>query len=334
MDKNKIVILFPCVGRRVGLVQSFRQACEELNLDCVIVGADKTEMTPAYQICDKKYTVESVLHSRYAQQISDIIKHEQVDLLVPTVDLDLMLWAQRQQEMAGLGCTTLISSPKVIEICMDKRNTFTFLKEHGFDTPHTMSIEDVDSTVLNYPIILKPWDGYASKHNKIVHDPEEFEFYSQRIPNCIVQEHVVGEEITSDVLVDFEGKVRCVVPRLRMQTRAGEVSKGKTVRHEETIRQAAAFVEKLQCGPGIITVQSFLTHDERILFFDVNPRFGGGVPLSIKAGANFPLWILQWLIGQDPEISMNNWKDGLIMLRYDAEVWVENQIKGASNNCF
>ena len=34
-------------------------------------------------------------------------------------------------------------------------------------------------------------------------------------------------------------------------------------------------------------------------------RFGGGVPLSIKAGANFPKWILQELQGQEPLIENN-----------------------------
>ena len=56
-------------------------------------------------------------------------------------------------------------------------------------------------------------------------------------------------------------------------------------------------------------------------FIEVNPRFGGGVPLSIKAGANFPKWLLQELINRKPNIQFDNFKDGLIMLRYDDEIW-------------
>lgn len=325
MKKKKFVILFPCVGRRVSLVQAFRDACQRLNLDCVIVGADKTELTPAYQICDKRYKVHPVLNEKYPEQIREIIKKEGVDLLVPTVDLDLMLWAQQREQFKELGCTPLISSPQVVEICIDKRNTFSFLQQHGFETPDTISVTEAEKIpALNFPVILKPWDGYASKYNRLVHDRDEFDFYAERIPNCIVQERVLGDEITSDVLVDFQGRVRCIVPRLRMQTRAGEVSKGQTFFHEKVIQQTRKLVETMQAGPGIITVQSFLTPDDRVLFFDVNPRFGGGIPLAIKAGADFPLWIVQWLLGQDPQISMNGWKAGLIMLRYDAEVWLES----------
>ena len=84
----------------------------------------------------------------------------------------------------------------------------------------------------------------------------------------------------------------------------------------------AALVEKLGAGPGVITLQLFLTDEGRIKFIEINPRFGGGVPLSIKAGANFPKWILQELTDGKPKIRPDGFKDGLTMLRYDSEVWL------------
>ena len=88
--------------------------------------------------------------------------------------------------------------------------------------------------------------------------------------------------------------------------------------------QAARLVETLGAGPGVITLQLFLTPDKKVKFIEINPRFGGGVPLSIKAGADFPKWILQECLGYRPRINATGVKDGLIMLRYDSEVWLEN----------
>jgi len=72
-----------------------------------------------------------------------------------------------------------------------------------------------------------------------------------------------------------------------------------------------------------------------VKFFDVNPRFGGGVPLAIRAGADFPKWLIQEHLGQDPEIDPNAWESGLAMLRYDeavfrraAEVGLDDPILG------
>jgi len=43
--------------------------------------------------------------------------------------------------------------------------------------------------------------------------------------------------------------------------------------------------------------------------------------LSIKAGANFPRWLVQWWRGEDPRIRLDGWREGLLMLRYDEAVW-------------
>jgi carbamoyl-phosphate synthase large subunit len=86
--------------------------------------------------------------------------------------------------------------------------------------------------------------------------------------------------------------------------------------------QAARLVETLRAGPGVITLQLFITDDGHVKFIEINPRFGGGVPLSIKAGADFPKWILRELLGQKPRIRFDGFTDKLIMLRYDGEVWL------------
>ena len=89
------------------------------------------------------------------------------------------------------------------------------------------------------------------------------------------------------------------------------------------MKTAAKVVELLKAGPGLITIQCFLTPSGGIKFIEINPRFGGGAPLAIEAGANFPKWIFQQLTGHKPKIGWAGFKDKLIMLRYDSEVWLE-----------
>jgi carbamoyl-phosphate synthase large subunit len=157
----------------------------------------------------------------------------------------------------------------------------------------------------------------------VVNNRQELLVFSRRTPNCIVQEFVEGTEYTCDVYIDLDMKVRCVVPRRRIEVRAGEVSKGQVIKNEAIMNRAAEFAKALKAGPGVITVQCFLRSDGRIVFTDINPRFGGGVPLAIKAGANFPKWILEELTGRKLRIKFDGFKNNLIMLRYDAEVWLD-----------
>jgi carbamoyl-phosphate synthase large subunit len=248
-----------------------------------------------------------------------------VKLLIPTVDLDLKRLAQNKRKFGALGCRVLVSDPDVIDICQDKRKTYKFLLSNNFDTPATISINTAlknRKSKTRFPLFVKPWDGSAGRGNAVVSNRKELLFYSKRIPNPICQELVKGTEYTCDVYVDFEMKARCVVPRKRIEVRAGEVSKGQVEKNTRIMSEATSLVEKLGAGPGVITLQLFLTDTGKIKFIEINPRFGGGVPLSIKAGADFPKWILQELTGRKPNIRPNNIKDGLIMLRYDSEVWL------------
>ena len=322
---RNVNILFTCIGRRVSLLNSFRRAARQLKIDFLALGTDTTELSPALQLCDKSFLVKSTTHANYVRELLTIVKTNKVKLLVPTVDLDLKLLSQNKAKFTAVGCCVLVSTPDVVDICQDKRKTYRFLLKNGFDTPVTMSVRAaLSKRQLNWPCFLKPWDGYASRGNAVVNNRKELRFFAKRIPNCIVQEFIKGAEHTCDVYVDFDMKVRCVVPRRRIEVRAGEVSKSQVVKHAGIMSEAARLVERLGAGAGVITLQLFLTDNGEVKFIEINPRFGGGVPLSIKAGANFPKWILQEILGKKTSICFDGFKDNLIMLRYDDEVWLES----------
>lgn len=322
---ESLSVLFACIGRRVSLLNSFRRAAKQLKINASFFGTDTTQLSPALQLCDKGFLVKPVTHPGYIRQLLSIVKANKVKLLIPTVDLDLKILARNKPKFAAVGCCVLISAPDVVDICQDKRKTYRFLVRNGFDTPVTLSVAAaLSSRKLNWPCFLKPWDGYASRGNAVVKNRKELAFFARRMPNAICQEFIEGTEYTCDVYVDFNMKVRCVVPRKRIEVRAGEVSKGQVIKHPDICGKAAKLVETLGAGPGVITLQLFLNDDDKVKFIEINPRFGGGVPLSIKAGANFPKWILQSLLGRRTNIHFDGFKDNLIMLRYDDEVWVRN----------
>jgi len=323
--RNSLNVLFTCIGRRVSLLESFRRAAKQLKINAAFFGTDTTDLSSALQLCDEGFLVKPTTHPGYIKQLLSIVKANKVKLLVPTVDLDLKVLARNKPKFASMGCRVLVSTPQVVDICQDKRKTYQFLAKNGFDTALTMSVRSaLSKRKLNWPCFLKPWDGYAGRGNAVVNNRTELLFYAKRIPNAICQEFIEGTEYTCDVYIDFGMKVRCVVPRKRIEIRAGEVSKGQVVKNPRIMSNAAKLVETLGAGPGVITLQLFLTDDDKVKFIEINPRFGGGAPLSIKAGANFPKWILKELSGKKTNIPSDGFEDDLIMLRYDSEVWLKN----------
>jgi carbamoyl-phosphate synthase large subunit len=64
-----------------------------------------------------------------------------------------------------------------------------------------------------------------------------------------------------------------------------------------------------------LNVQLFVAADQ-IAFLELNPRFGGGFPLTWAAGARLPELVLDGGSRSDA-------RPGLVMLRYDDAVFVE-----------
>ena len=247
-------------------------------------------------------------------------------MVVPLIDTELHLLAPHRALFAAQGVTLVVSSPETTEIALDKRRTREFFDAHGFASP---AVLDADAILADpaaaYPFFLKPADGSCSIGATRIDDAESLAFHAKHTANAMVQELVRGQEFTLDVLVDFDGRVRCVVPRLRMETRAGEVSKGMTVKDPVLLAAGRRLVEALPGAVGCITVQLFLTPDREVKFIEVNPRFGGGFPLADAAGAKYPEWLVAWALGRNPIIALDGWTDGLVMLRYDDAVFVRRE---------
>jgi carbamoyl-phosphate synthase large subunit len=328
MDKNKTFnILFTSAGRRVSLIRYFREALTNLGLTGHIVATDMNKAAAALHVSDSYEEVPPVVDSGYISRLMDICLKYDIRLVIPLIDTELLLLAIHKREFQKMGATFLVSSIRANEICSDKRKTYAFFKKIGIETPEIFNYADMlKAGPSAYPVLLKPKNGSASIGVTKIRDKRELAFFKARIRNSIIQEFVTGEEYTLDILADLHGKVRSVVPRLRIETRAGEVSKGMTVKNQAIIALGKKVVESLPGAFGCITVQCFLTSNGNVKFIEINPRFGGGFPLAYKAGANFPRWIIEMLLGKNSDISIDGWQDGLVMLRYDEGIFITREM--------
>ena len=132
------------------------------------------------------------------------------------------------------------------------------------------------------------------------------------------------DEYTVDIYFNKFGKLRSLVPRLRIETRAGEISKGVTSKGivYDYLKDK---LQNLKGVRGCINLQLFVKLKEKLFkAIEINPRFGGGYPLSYAAGANFPKMIIQEYILNEDINFVDDWEDNLLMLRYDSNVFVND----------
>ncbi|MFQ5805483.1 MAG: ATP-grasp domain-containing protein [Phycisphaerae bacterium] len=317
-------LLVTCVGRRVELLQAFRAAAKRLGVKLCLVGSDSTATAPALTCADQRVLVPPIENNGYIPALLDAVRQHGVKALIPTIDTDLLPVSKHRREFEDTGCIPLIADPEVINICRDKILTYEFLEKHGIDTPTTYTPAAIRAlTDRRYPYFIKPRYGSASLLVHKIEDELDLNYYLQRIPEPIVQRFVEGLEHTLDVYVGLAGVPRCVVPRARWQVRSGEVSKGVVVKDRKIMEAGKRVVEALgRSVRGLVTLQCIVTADHRVRFIEINPRFGGGAPLGIAAGADYPAWLIQELCGQTPEIEFDGFRHGLTMLRYDWSVFM------------
>jgi carbamoyl-phosphate synthase large subunit len=252
-------------------------------------------------------------------------KHS-VDLVVPTIDPELPVYAAARDEFSSAGTTVAVGSAEVVAIAADKSRTHEWLTGNGFPTVGQATPGEVraDPRAWPFPLVVKPRHGSAAIGFCVVNDVPAFDL-AVRAGDVVVQTVAPGVEYTVDVLVERSGRCVCAVPRRRLEVRAGEVSKAVTMRSAELEALAVAVSEALPGAYGVITLQIFRDDDTaRMAVIEMNARFGGGFPLSREAGADFPRWLLEEVTGMPSSATTDGWRDGLVMLRYDAAVFLDD----------
>lgn len=320
-------ILFTGVGRRIELLQAFRNAALVLNKELKIYGADMAGTAPALAYCDYTRKVIAMKDPGYIDNLLKICKDDRIDLLIPTIDTDLLVLSKNRERFIEIGTKVMISSPEMIRICRDKNLTSQFFLDCGLHAP--MPVHNWKEYKNGFPAFIKPKDGSSSINAFKVENEEELEMYAHQIEDYIVQPFVSGKEYTIDIFCNWEGKPISIVPRERLQIRAGEVLKTRITMDSQMIEEAKVLCKAFSpCGP--MTVQLIRDEHDIDWFIEINPRYGGGAPLSMKSGARSAEAVLHLLDGEKVEYK-NEVADGAIYSRFDQSVCItegKNTIKG------
>ena len=139
----------------------------------------------------------------------------------------------------------------------------------------------------------------------------------------MIQPFVDGEEYTVDIFCDFDSRPVFITPRIRLAVRAGEVLKSQIVEDETIIEECKRLIEQFK-PVGAITVQLIKDKKTNInQYIEINPRFGGGAPLSIMAGADSAKATLRLLNGEKLSYQENAAENGAVFSRFDQTVRVQ-----------
>jgi len=318
-------ILITSAGKRVTLVKQFQNELKSVYpYSKVLTTEMNPKMSPAALVSDGCFQVLSVTSKGYIEELLDICIKNEVKVIIPTIDTELLVLSLHKKMFLEHGIQPIVSDFLFIETCRDKRNTEIFLIQNDIHVPKA-----IDKNNPTFPLFAKPYDGSLSKDLFVLKSIEELTPTILNNPKLIFMEYidkVEYKEFTVDMYYGKDNFVKGIVPRERVEIRAGEINKGFTRKN-----YLVDFLKKrLEYIPGVIgciCIQVFYKEiDNDVVGIEINPRFGGGYPLSYSAKANFPANIIkEYIIGEEVLYS-DSWLNNTLMLRYDSEVIVYDKI--------
>lgn len=314
-------ILITSAGKRVALTKYFKETLNRFFPEAKVFVTDMNpDMAPVSYVSDGAIQVPRVTTPEYPEILLKICEENEIGMIVATIDTELLLLSGLKDRFKEKGINVMVSDRTFVSLCRDKRNTGVFFEQHSVRVP-----KEIDKYNPTFPMFAKPYDGSLSTNIHYIKTSEELTTEILNDPKLMFMEYIdkkVYKEYTVDMYYGKDNKVKCIVPRERIEIRAGEINKGRTAKNEilTFLKEKLGYIKGCV---GCICIQLFFHPETKdMVGIEINPRFGGGYPLTYKCGGNFPeLLIREYFLGEDIEY-FDDWKDGMLMLRYDDAIFV------------
>jgi carbamoyl-phosphate synthase large subunit len=219
-----------------------------------------------------------------------------IDVLVPTVDSELLPLAEARTRFAEVGTELLACPEDTLRSCVDKWTLHQRCRE-AIPVPETRLIdEEFDPDSVPLPVVVKPRIGSGSRGVRLVSSRAELQAVD-RDGSLLAQEELPGIEHSLDVLATTGGRVVAVVPRARLKIDSGIAVTARTVRSERLESFGGAVAERIGVT-YVANVQVKEARDGHPRLLEVNPRFPGSMPLTVASGVDMPRLCLAAALGR------------------------------------
>lgn len=332
-----------------GIIKSLRKVDE---YDFYIVGIDINPYIAAKAMVDKYIVGPKASDADYIEKLLLLCSEEKIDVVLPMVSQELILFSDHITEFRNIGTEVSISNSLPLKKAINKGSLLKSLDEKGFSVPRYSIIntpKELKKAIykMGYPsnpVCIKPTISDGSRGFRILDNKKNLlnQLYFEKpsshyisfqelfnhlqgvsvIPETIVMEYLPNEEYSIDILAR-NGEVIISIPRLREEIINGISVKGTIVKDDEIINYTSNIVKELGLH-GNIGIQVRRDKNFQPKIIEINPRLQGTTVHCTAAGVNLPFLAVK--LAKDLPISDDELKVkwGLRLVRYWEEIYFDN----------
>ncbi|HXA32893.1 MAG TPA: ATP-grasp domain-containing protein [Acidimicrobiales bacterium] len=294
----------------VSVIQALRRAGHRT------VGVDASPEAVGIRLADAGGTLPRADEPGFGTALCDLAQKHSVTAVIPSVAEELVTLAGAASDLDRAGIAHWFPEPGAVVSCTDKWLFHQAITAAGLPGPPT-ALGTADG--VPGPWVVKPRHGRGSRDIHLTDDRASIPRIVAEVPDAMVQHCLTGREFTIDALVDHDGVLVAAVPRWRSETKAGISVRGETFGHDALVEGVGALMGALGLtGPA--NIQGFIPETGPFAFTEVNPRFSGGLPLSLGAGAELVEQYLRGMLGYPLQPDRLGYRVGVRMYRYFEEI--------------
>ncbi len=312
-----------------------------------IIGTDMSEDPTLSQLVDVYYKVPNATDPGYIPRLLEICKKEKVTVLMPFMSSELIPLADHKKEFEDFGTLISISDKKSIENTTNKLNFYTFMKDHGLNTPRFASIHHhselleaceicgypenavcVKATELSGSRGIRIIDPNISRYDILFHEKPN-SFYTtmddllstlqekEEIPEMMAMEYLPGKEGSVDLIAD-NGNILYMAYRESNVNLHSIPQVATLVDNPEAFKIAKDVISALKLT-GNADLDFKADANGQPVLMEINPRIAATMQIFKEGGLNFPYLRIKHLLRERlPKIEITN---GIIMKRRYLEMF-------------
>jgi carbamoyl-phosphate synthase large subunit len=269
-----------------GTLRSLRRSGQDLRL----IGTSIYDDSVAPAFCDHFEQAAPTNDPAYMPWLLQTLREQQVDLLIPGIEIDMYAWADHQPIIEATGARILQNNPTLIQLCKDKWTFYNSLCSAELPCAIESSLSsDFESLRERFglPFLLKPRRGFGSKGIVRVDSEATFAPHRAQMGTVLMAQPIVGrddDEFTTSAFCDGQGGLFASMTLRRKLSRDGYTDRAEvadTRPFMETLQQLCKHFRPL--GP---TNFQFRQTAEGVKLLEINPRISSSTSIRTAFGYN------------------------------------------------
>jgi carbamoyl-phosphate synthase large subunit len=226
------------------------------------------------------FTALPAANKSFASNLLALAKRLKVDLIIPTVEEELIPLAAAKKQFDRAGIKMVISPLRTIRICRDKYRTARILEKKGIRVPKSVLVDKIDE-LEKYPVIVKPRAGRGASGITIFNSKKDLLADFGRFNDSFVfQEFVNGKEYDVNMFA-HDGKVFFNQVLLKTELEFGiygnATKNGTLPVKNEAIEEFASKVSSILNFEGPVDIDIRMIDEKTPCLLEINARIGANV---------------------------------------------------------